>query len=488
MKFFRIDLLTLLISLFILNSCKNENLVGLAPGANSLTGTLDDTATVYTNTILEDTIATTGITKLPLGYLIDPVLGTTESDMITDINLPGNDASSGNVEYTVPTGSIIIDSALLVLKYADGFYGDSTENYTLNAYQLTERPFSGKEYYDNKRWTYNAGSPVGSVTFQPRPLDSLKIYTIVHGAKDTLIKVPPQLRIPISASFLQTNFFGAGSTALNSNLIFQNNVKGFFLNVSKTNIATPGGTMMFQAPADSALQVYVRITNGSVVDTNLIYLNISEHATQINHVFSTQVQNALSLSAQNAATNTTKPDNYIFLQGGGGLKSKITFPYLQSIFNSIPGGKNNVVINRAELVITDATAVQGDIPAYLVPLPKLTLYRHDITGQSFTVEDATSGEGVFFGVPEFGGYYNNILHSTTIGTYHFLITGYIQNLLDGVTIDYGTYVAPVDTTNTSSVDIAPTLQTSARTIGVGGASKTATGSIKLNVIYTKTRQ
>jgi hypothetical protein len=88
MKFFRLDLLTLLISLFILNSCKNEDTIGLAPGSGSLSGTIVDTATIYTNTVLEDTIETSAIVKLPVGFLNDPIFGTTETDIITDLNLP----------------------------------------------------------------------------------------------------------------------------------------------------------------------------------------------------------------------------------------------------------------------------------------------------------------------------------------------------------------------------------------------------------------
>ena len=40
MKFFRIDLLTLLISLFILGSCKNQNDIGLPVGDQQINGTL----------------------------------------------------------------------------------------------------------------------------------------------------------------------------------------------------------------------------------------------------------------------------------------------------------------------------------------------------------------------------------------------------------------------------------------------------------------
>lgn len=52
MKFLRLDLLTLLISLFILNSCKNKDTIGLgADSSTQLNGSLIDTSTVVVNTL-----------------------------------------------------------------------------------------------------------------------------------------------------------------------------------------------------------------------------------------------------------------------------------------------------------------------------------------------------------------------------------------------------------------------------------------------------
>ena len=64
MKFFRLDLLTLLISLFILNGCKNRDTVGLGINSSGApNGTLVDTSTIITNTVLEDSVATSGLAK-----------------------------------------------------------------------------------------------------------------------------------------------------------------------------------------------------------------------------------------------------------------------------------------------------------------------------------------------------------------------------------------------------------------------------------------
>src|ERR1700761_6992282 len=99
MKFFRLDLLTLLISLFILNSCKNQDTIGLGVNTSTqLSGNLIDTSTIIVNTIPEDSVVTSGLGNTALSYFKDPVLGTSEANIAMDLNLPGSAA------YVIPPG------------------------------------------------------------------------------------------------------------------------------------------------------------------------------------------------------------------------------------------------------------------------------------------------------------------------------------------------------------------------------------------------
>src|SRR5579863_2173162 len=201
MKFFRLDLLTLLISLFILNSCKNQDSLGLGvitPG--QVNGSLVDTSTIIINTVPEDSVITSidpttqlQLAKNPLGYFNDPIFGLTTSSIATDLNLPGS------ASYSLPTGTITIDSARLVLQYANGFYGDSiASTYKVNVYTLNQKYNSGATaYYNTTKWSVS-NNLIGSLTFNARTHDSVKIFNIITGAPDTLIKVAPQIRIPIN--------------------------------------------------------------------------------------------------------------------------------------------------------------------------------------------------------------------------------------------------------------------------------------------------
>jgi Domain of unknown function (DUF4270) len=484
MKFFRLDLLTLLISLFILNSCKNQDSIGLGVKGNTVSGTLNDKVVITTNTVQEDSVITSGaLAKNPLAYFNDPIYGLTTADLATDLNLPGSAA------YTLPSGTIFVDSARLVMYYADGFYGDKlTSNYTVNVYQLGENFSSSTSYYNTKSWKFGS-SILGSLQFTPKPTDSIKITSIIAGAPDTLIKVAPQIRIPISTAFINNNFFNSGSLALGSNAIFTNYIKGLYLQLDRSKTTGPGGIIMFK-PADS-LAIYYRSISGSTIDTAVIYLPITKVASYIPHIKSAN----FSPAVQTELNNTTDSRGVVYLQGLGGLRAKIQFPSLLSDLRGSLSKDSDIVINRAELVITVNPG--SNVP--YAPLPQLTLYRLDIANQRALVPDANSTDPRSGGATVFGGVAAKINNSSTNNVpliqYHFIITAYVQDLLSGKLIDYGTYIAPVDTTATSSgttlttANYLPTSQASARTMAIGGgaAATSSPYKMRLNVIYTKVK-
>jgi len=459
MKFSKLDLLTLLISLFILNGCKNQDTIGLGVTSNNaLTGSLIDTCTIVVNTIPEDTVVTSGLSRTPFGYFNDPVFGATEANIAMDLNLPGNSA------YTLPTGTIALDSAILVLRYAQGFYGDSlSSRYKANVYQLNERVYSSNYYYNTKQWSYNSSILLGTKTFFPRPNDSIYVNAKVAKKPDSLLKVPPQLRIPIDPSFINTNLFLAGSQQLGSNLVFRNNVKGLYLTLDKTKSTGSGGLMMMALDSAANITVYYRTINGNTVDTTSLNMPSSIHAAQIKHTYSSTIQTELN-------NQTTGSRKAIYIQGAAGLRAKISFPYIKNLLKTLG---TNIVINRAELVLTPTPG--STIP--FAPIPQISMYKYDLAHTRTVVEDANTSDPRSQGYSVYGGYF-----SSTAQNYHFVITAYIQDLLLGATVDYGTFLGAVDYSTT--LNYAATAQTANRTFAVGTDSSSPY-RIKLNIIYTK---
>jgi hypothetical protein len=470
MKFFRIDLLTLLISLFILGSCKNPDSIGLpVDPSQALQSNLIDTATIKTVTVPDDSVATTNVAKAPLAYFKDPIFGTTEANLAASLNLPLLSA------YTLPTGTITVDSAILVMQYGSGFYGDSlTTNYKVNVYQLNEPVIVNKTYYNNKVWSYNNSVLLGTKTFLPKPNTGFYITDIVTGAKDTAIHVTPELRVNISPSFITSKFFGATTSQLTTNSVFQNYIKGLYVTLDKSQTG-PGGTMFFNVDS-SRVDVYYRAVSGTTIDTEKVSLPIgTPHAVQVKHNYATATPALLTqLSNPNASYNT------VYVQGLSGLRTKISFPYLKKILTSQPAG-SDIVLNRAELVVTP---VAGTVIPF-VPLPRLTMYRNDIALQRQLIPDAYSGDIHYIAVGSFNGYYDQ--SSANNKAYHYVITGYIEDLMRGKLIDYGTYIAPTDTagtaTGTATIDISNNISVDGRS--VLGGDKTSAYKMKLNILYSK---
>jgi hypothetical protein len=242
--------------------------------------------------------------------------------------------------------------------------------------------------------------------------------------------------------------------------------------MDKTGITGAGGIMMFGLT--DSLNVYYRTKTGTTIDTAMVALPLGPyHAVEIKHTFSTLLNTEIA--------DSTTSRNLIYFQGLAGTKVRIKFPYLKNIIKTVG---SNIVINRAELVITPNP---GSIIPFR-PQPKLTMYKYNLAHQPTLLEDAGATDpntGAIDarsgGLSVFGGFYNSSLKS-----YHFIVTAYIQDLMSGNSVDYGTYLAPVDTTNTQTVDINPTPQTAGRVIAVG-SDKNSPYRIRLNIIYTKTK-
>jgi hypothetical protein len=470
MKFVKTDLLTLLISLFILSGCKKPDAVGLAIDPSQvINGTLLDTVSINTTTLRDDSVVTSNLAATqstgsvyvaPLAYYKDPVFGITEANVAMSISTPGS------VAFTKPAGTVTVDSAVLVLRYAKGFYGDTTAtNYKLNVYQLNEQPLN-QTYYNTKSWAYNTAL-IGTRSFKARPSDSIRILQIVTGKKDTVIKVAPQIRIPMNAAFVRSSILTTDSLKLIGSEAFKRYFKGLYLTFDKAQTTGgPGGN--FYLMTDScALNIYYKnVSTAGVIDTVMTSFPASGNfAAQIKHDYTgTVIPVALSSTAKTSGT--------IYLQGLAGLRAKISFP---SLANNVKQQIGNAALNRAELIVTPVAGTQ--IYPFL-PASRLTMYRYNIAKQRVLIPDASSSDRRFLSLGSFGGFYD-----ATKNEYHFIITGYIQDLILGKTIDYGTFLAPADYYNTTAVEYATGSVYSAGRV-VAGGDKTSAYKMKLNIIYT----
>ena len=470
MKFKRLDLLTLLISLFIFASCKNSSTIGLdVDPATAIDGKLIDSVTVLTRTVADEPATSLNLTAFPFGYMSDPTFGTSEAALAMSVTLPASAA------YDFGTNAVI-DSAILVLPYATtGFYGDSTSTYSIDVHQLTAdiTDADASAFKSNKGFAYNTTLPgfsdgvLGNYTGKIKPTTPLKVTTIVSGAADTLIAAAPQLRIKLSNTFVQNNIMNLGAATLINNATFANAFKGLHLSMNKTKSSGKGGVMFFTLGTNSNVEIYFKRQNATtttVKDTVMASFPIlaSTTAATVGHDYTgTDVAKQLS-------TPTTQYQ-ITYLQGLAGLRNKISFPHMASFIKNL-GGK--VVINKAELVV-DLSSGTDVAPYYAAP--GLTMYTTDLAGKRINITDNdqnTPNSTIKIG-GTFGGGYDQ-----TNKNYTFIVTNFVQGLLNGTTVDRGTYLGVL-----GSSSILTPLTAADRS--VIGAFSNGTNKVKLNIYYTK---
>lgn len=462
MKFTKLDLLTLLISLFLFASCENTSTIGLEIAPNStIDGDLVDTLTVSSRTMLDQATNTSDLLAHPLGFLKDPIFGTTEANLLLSVGLPTSPFSFGATPTT-------LDSAVLVLSYAGEFYGDSTQVYTVNVKQLVRDLSTEESFLSSKTYPVN-DLIVGTKTGRLFPTTKFKINDIVKGAKDTLKTVNPQIRIKLDPNFIEGYFINQPAEKLKSDALFKDFVKGLQVQVSNPN---GSGAMMFfdLSSTNSNIAFYYRnvndATSPAVIDTLNAYFPLGNN---VHRVAATVKHNYSGTAIETQLNNPNQQYALTYLQPLVGLKNKISFPSLEKFSTST----GRIVVNKAELVV-DLAAGSDTKP--FDPAPRLALYRYDIAEQRMVTEVNDSDPAAI------GGFFN-----PTKRQYVFDVTAYIQNLISKKTKDYGTFIAPIPTSSTTAWITRPSLSSGSRSV-IGAFKKNpATGesTMRLNLYYTK---
>jgi len=483
MKFSKLDLLTLLISLFLFSSCKDSSTVGLDidPG-NAVTGTLLDDEPITSSTLTDIPTSTyavgTGLARYPLGQMNDPVFGKTEASLALSVNLPGGAYSFGE--------NVTIDSAILVMRYeratVNHFYGDSTARYNITVNQLTDNLSAGTSFLSTKE--YAAGDQLGTFLAAIKPNSRVNITEITTGGPDSVKSKAPQLRIKLDKTMIQNKIASLDSATLSTNAKFNASFKG--LKVSATvPSGSKGGIMFLDFVTDSSgVEIYYKkqnATTSTAIDTVVARFPI---VTTTNAVAATVKHDYSGTPVQTQLDNPATQYQVTYLQALGGIRNKLSFPTLKDLTTKL-GSK--VVINKADLVIDVSDNTDADFAAPL----RLALYRNDIAGQRQLLPDNNpynqsegTGDVRAFPIPGWGVY------DALKKTYTFTITNYVQDIVDGKTIDYGTFLAPVSVTAENSISsaestLSPRVTSAARGI-IGSFNNTNNDKIRLNIYYIKT--
>ena len=450
-------------------------------GANVLpVGTLNanfvDTATVQTSLVLEDTIPTNNSSTYLLGSYTDPIFGPTKASIYTQLILPNGDGANpftanGNYNSTT-TLNVILDSVTFSMPFGSGstggFYGTITPQ-TIQVYAVDQYPkahfATDSAYYSDP--VIADSTLLGESTVSPNMSLTDNVYYPTYSSIPAYTfspRITVRLNQAWGQKWLNQGLSNTGDSALMSNAVFQRNLPGIYVTTSNP-LQFPGqGGLWYMNPYINASGIifYFRIVNpktGGGTDTSYIITNfaINTSCVTLNHYdhdYSTS-----PFYGPHSKKDSVNSPNYAYIQGIGGVKTKIKFPYL---LNWIKKGK--IIVSRAEV---DIPIVQSDEGIYAPPGQLYLIGINDTSTvpatSTYTLPDQYS--------PYYGGTYDAFNQM-----YVFNISGYIQEIFDKENVDAGLYLVA------GAAAVNPN-----RVVTYGGAKLAGRGSnqrLRLKIYYT----
>lgn len=383
-----------LLTCIFLSACNNEESHIGYDLLDGLVGTdFTDTITLQAYSVLEDTINTTKMSANILGELSDPVFGNSSAGIYTELTLSGTAVNFG--EHPV------IDSAVLTLQLST-YYGDTNSAVGIRVYRLNENMDNTATYYQTS-----------TLDFDPTPLNhQLTGYTIQPNTPvvvDTSV-YGAHLRIRLSQAFGQELIDHEAD--LNSNL--RDYLKGLYIG-SVSHTGSCG--YMLVANMTSALTGLTLYYHNDSTQSARYTLPCTDNCARFTHIAHDYTASTnVDFRQEVLYGQTALGDRVLFLQGGGGVKTRIRFPYLEHAFDQYD---QRVVIHRAELIVTNVDFGEK----YLVQPVALTLQG---IGKSDSAIRFLPDDDYYTNSAYYGGTYNAAKHE-----YRFRITKYVQELVLG---------------------------------------------------------
>jgi hypothetical protein len=270
---------------------------------------------------------------------------------------------------------------------------------TLHVYALTENILDSVHSYSNRTISYDVNNPLGEITLQPKPHDSLYYEGKKHA---------PAVRIPLNDIF-GNYVLAADTSSLNTPDAFAEYYKGICIVAEPQNSIGKGCIISLDlATANSLIKMYYHNDE----DTTSIIFEVSANCTRFQNYEHNGYADAIPILKQQLEGNTSLGQEFLFAQGLGGVKIKIEFPYLKQSFNP-----QKTILNDAQLIIgNSSTAKFFNNPTYV------TLRGVGEAGTTNPSSIVDENEGA----DHFDGTYNGNSNS-----YRFRITRYIQQVLLG---------------------------------------------------------
>ncbi|HET8962997.1 MAG TPA: DUF4270 family protein, partial [Chitinophagales bacterium] len=392
----------------ISQSCKRPTMLGedLIPPYDQLHSQRQDTFTIITTNLPDDSAITSFNVFYALGSLNNTDFGKSSAGIYTQVNLPTNNL------YLGPNA--VVDSIVLNLNYG-GFYGDSTSTQTVNVYKMVDRFITTIPYFSDAKFHYLPVSIGKKSNFIPKPYDS----TIVYGKK-----AAPALRIKMNDAFVQDFLNPGDTTKFLNDTLFTNFLKGLYIETDTLSGFKNNMILLNLYSSLSGMAVYYH--NDLADSLTVLFPLLGPKVNTFTHNYA-GTNALLPLTNPNYETG----DSLLYVQGLTGLKAYIQIPYLTNL--------EGVAINKAEITFTLARPIDSIFPPpnELMFITSDSLKKNQFIFRDYATETFISvvdQDVIFSGITyDYGG---NLLSNVdefgqTVMTYKFNLTRHFQKVIQG---------------------------------------------------------
>jgi len=376
-----------LLLLFTQGCKKDITSIGLNLRDDLLNAAFSDSISLSAYSILEDTLNTTNLVSNYLGFLKDDIFGTTTTGLYTQFLPSSNSVNFGSNPQ--------LDSVVLTLKYSGGFYGDTLNPFTIKVYELTEKIEDSKTYHQTDEISYKTQNlTFTDFNLYPKPTTKVPADSLLTS----------HIRIRLTDKFGK-NFLD-NPKMMNSSDVFKNFFKGLY--ISAEPLLNKGSLVNFDLnSAISGIQLYYK---QDTVARRFTLVTNNQNIVRFSHYKHDYTLGENNFKQQVLNNETDLGKNILYVQSMGGIKTKITFPYIKAFKDK------RMVINKAELVISIF-----DTDLTLFPPPaRLFLTGINSSGVNVRIPD----EDIFASAAYFGGTYDAAKKE-----YRFRVTRYIQDII-----------------------------------------------------------
>lgn len=398
-------LLGIILVFSITNCKKRESDIGLdvQPQNDRIPLYHTDTIQIYAYVVSEDSLTSYSNSLNLAGSYFDPVFGVASASFLTHYRL-----STNNVVFDkTGDGSLTADSIVLYLDISE-IYGHSSDILNLSVYKLNNDIYKDTAYYsdiDINNYCDLVNDLIGTKSFIPA------------NFSDSTIS------ITLNTNFAEEILF-ADTSNLTNNDAFLSMFKGLYVKSDDAVTSGTGNIVSFDLLSDnSKLILYYHDSQDDSLSYTFVINNNCARINAFSHDYS-------SSQIQPAIDNPAYQDSILYLQGLGGVKTKITFTNIDSWQKM--AAENHVAITKAELIVPIET---DDATASTYPKPERLTVRaiKDNGSQELIIDDPIYNQSYSY----FNGYIDSVNN-----TYNMVITRYFQYLLQGEYSDHGLYIIP----------------------------------------------